>query len=265
MPDKELLLFDENINKDTHKLDRRTDIMIYIEGTDELVFRGSNKVIIAGAGFTARSHFDLPRNEVTPSYNTVMNLQNTVSETPSSLEKVYLFAVGTDGCGPENSQVYPVDYKKWIAPNALVPFRYQLATNDITGSLRNTYYGRKETGDRVAYYFKAFESAPTQIQQYLDGTPIDSTIYDSTKADEAETYVEIKLKVLKEDCRDWFLSTTGISDARINTISLLTAWAKTIDGIKYYQDIRPLTKLNIPNESLIDLTKGLDIIYHIYY
>lgn len=260
-----LTLFDDNTNKDTHKIERKTRIQWFEEGSNVCKYDVTNKVIIAGAGFTARCHFDLPRTEITPSYNTALNLQNTVSETPTAPEKVYLFAVGTDGCGPENSQVYPVDYKKWIGINALVPFRYPLASNDINATLRSSYFGRKEIGDRVAYYFKAFETAPTFNQQYVDGTPIDSTIYDSTKVDDAESYVEIKLKIPKEDCRDWFLANAGINEAKINTLSLLTAWAKTIDGHVYYQDIRPMTKLNIPNEPLIDLTKGLDIIYHIYY
>lgn len=264
--DKFIALFDGNNNEDSANVTtRRTDIQIFVEGTDECVFKGSNKVLIAGAGFTARSHFDLPRTEITPSYNTVLSLENSVNETPSSMEKCFLFAVGTDGCGPENSQLYPVDYKKWISPGALVPFRYPLKTNDITGGLRNSYYGRKAIGEYVAYYFKAFESVPVFVQQFVDGTPIDANIYDSTKVDDAESYVELRLKITKDDCRDFFLATTGINDARVNTISLLTCWAKDIDGVKYYQDIRPLTKLNIPNEPLIDLTKGLDIIYHIYY
>ena len=75
----------------------------------------------------------------------------------------------------------------------------------------------------------------------------------------------MQLKITKEDCRDYFIATTGINDARINSISLLTAWKKTIDGYDYYQDIRPLTELHFPNEPLIDMTKGLDIIYQIYY
>lgn len=266
MDDKAIALFDgSKANDHLHCKLVNTDIQIFVEGTDELVFRGSNKVLISGAAFTARNHFDLSGTEITPSYNTVMNLENTVSETPSTPNKVFLFAIGTDGCGTENSQLYPVDYKKWINPSALIPFRYPLATNDIAGDLRNTYFGRKVVSDRVAYYFKAFDTAPTLVQQYVDGTPIDSSIYDSTKADEAETYVEVRLKVTKDDCREFFTATTGINDARINSISLLTAWAKDYAGVKYYQDIRPLTKLHFPNESLIDTTKGLDIIYHIYY
>ena len=74
------------------------------------------------------------------------------------------------------------------------------------------------------------------------------------------------LQVTKEDFRDYFSAVTGINDARINSISLLTAWYTTdASGYKWYQDIIPMTQLNIPNEPLIDLTKGIDITYHIYY
>lgn len=267
MNDKRIRLFDGHDVIDDCKL-YKTDVMIYVEGTDELVFRGSNKVIIPGAAFTARAHFNLPNAvEVTPSYNTVLTLENSAIETPTAPEKVYLFAIGTDGSGPEASQLYPVDYKKWIAPESLVPFRYPLSANDISDDLRDTYFGRKadDGSGHIAYYFKAFESEPILVQQYVDGTPIDSSIYTSSKVDDAETYVELRLKVTKEDCREWFIATTGINDARVNTISLLTAWPKVINGVTYYQDIRPLTKLNFTNESLIDVSKGLDIIYHIYY
>jgi hypothetical protein len=80
-----------------------------------------------------------------------------------------------------------------------------------------------------------------------------------------ETYVELILKITKEDCREFFNVTTGSNTARINCIQLLTGWAKTIDGVKYYQDIRPLTKLHFPLESLIDITKSIKIVYHLYY
>lgn len=268
---------------DSHKIRRfhDTDITIKNKETGEIIWRGSNKIILPGAGFTARSHFDLPRNEITPSYNTALGLENSVIETPDSLEKVFLFCVGTDGCGRENSDVFDVNYSKWIDPNALIPFRYVPINADLDITLRETYFGRVVLGNRVGYYFKAFETAPEMVQQYVDGTPISSDIYESEKVEEVETYVDIRLAITKEDCRDWFIQGTSINDARVNTISLCTAWAKYFEvseadtlnnpslkagqQIKYYQDIRPLTKLNIPNEALIDLTKGLDIIYHIYY
>ena len=101
--------------------------------------------------------------------------------------------------------------------------------------------------------------------QYIDGTPVDGNVYISDNAMDVETYVELNLTVTKDDCREFFEATTGINDAKINTISLLTAVPKEMNGYTYYQGIRPLTKLNFPNESLIDLTKGIDITYHIYY
>lgn len=270
MSDKKLALYDTKHIKEDKITTRKTDIQIFVEGTDELVFRGSNKVIVGGSAFTAAKHFNLKPRVFTPSYNTVLGLENSVNEPYDEPgirkeEQVFLFAVGTDGCGDENSQVFKVDYTKWIAPESLVPFRYQLEKNDISGYMRDKYFGRKVIGDRIAYYFKAFETKPEFKQQYVDGTPIDENVYTIERIEEVESFVELNLKVTKDDCRDFFMATTGINDARINSISLLTAWAKEIDGQIYYQDIRPLTKLHFPNEVLIDTSKGLDIIYHIYY
>lgn len=269
---KQLVLFDTGDVRDHCSL-KRTEVTMTqkINGVDTIVGtifeKKQNKVILPGAEFSAQQHFDIPRDFITPSYNTALELENSVVETPSSEEKVYLFCLGTDGCGVQNSDVYNEDYSKWIAPEYLVPFRYVKPGDDLSGSLREMYFGRKvdRENERVAYYFKAFETDPVCSKQYVDGTPIDSTIYTNAKTDEVETVVTLSLKVLAEDCRDWFNQTTGINDARVNTISLCYAWAKTYDGQIYYQDIRPLTKLNFPNEPLIDLTKELDITYALFY
>ena len=76
------------------------------------------------------------------------------------------------------------------------------------------------------------------------------------------------------DCREYFNIATGINSARVNTISLCTAvpylgtdkiGSDTVIQRKYYKDIRPFTKFNFPNESLIDTSKGIDIVYYLYY
>lgn len=270
MSDKTVVLYDNKRLKEDKLSSLTTDIQIFVEGTDELLFRGKNKVLVGGSAFTAAKHFNITPTVMTPTYNTILGLENSVNEPYAGNgirkeEQVFLFAVGTDGCGDENSQVYNVDYTKWIAPENLVPFRYQLDTNDLGVYMRDKYFGRKTIGNRIAYYFKAFDSKPVFKQQYIDGTPIDENIYLSNRLEEVESFVEINLKITKDDCRDFFVATTGINEARINSISLLTAWQKEIDGNIYYQDIRPLTKLHFPNESLIDTSKGLDIVYHIYY
>lgn len=265
---KQMVLFDKNHNND-NAIINKTDITIKVAGTDIVLFRGHNKVILPGSYYTASKHFGINPPIKLPSYNTALGLENiqalTDAEERSAL--VTLFAVGIDGCGPESSQVYDVDYTKWITAENLVPFRYVYTDNDLSDTMRTKYFGRKPiTGtDKIAYYFKAFETDPTMHMQYVDGTPVDENVYISDNSLDVETYVELNLTVTKDDCREFFDATTGINDAKINTISLLTAVPKTIDGYTYYQGIRPLTKLNFPNESLIDLTKGIDITYHIYY
>lgn len=266
---KELILLDKNENRDNASC-KKTDIIIKVHGTDTVLFRGHNKVIISGSHFTAMKHFNIKPPIDLPSYNTILGLDEIVTIEPEKYKKdsaVFLFAVGIDGCGPESSQVFDVDYTKWIMPENLVPFRYVFDDNDLSDTLRNKYFGRKKVKgtDKIAYYFKGFEAEPRMRQQYVDGTPIDENIFNSDNSMDAETYVELNLTITKDDCREFFQATTGINDAKVNTISLLTAVETTINGYKYYQDIRPLTKLNFPNESLIDLTKGIDITYHIYY
>ena len=281
--DKKIALYDGLKANDVASLSSKsafnTSIDIRNLETGEIVFKGlKNKVIIPGSGFIARKLFDITTEEATPSYNDIFGAAMytpSVDTAPTSIDvgtvatadnhKVLLFCCGIDGCGSENSQVYPVDYTKWIAPSDLIPFRYQLASNDISDDLRETYFGRTDiNGEYLAYYFKRFEGLPVLIQQYIDGTPVDANIYDSVKQEDAETYVELSLKITKEDIRDYFVATVGIDEAKINSISLCTAYPVEENGFVYYKEIRPITKLNIPNEPLIDVTKGIEIIYHIY-
>lgn len=281
MNNKSMTVYDgldttDSVNYSTFK----TSIDVRNLETGEIIFKGlKNKVIVPGSGFIARKMFDVGDEEITPTYNEAFGSSmytptTTASPTvidpetaaTSSNHKVLLFCCGIDGCGTQNSQVYPVDYKKWIAPTDMVPFRYQLGTNDISDSLRESYFGRTSinNGEYIAYYFKRFESVPTLVQQYIDGTPINSDIYTSAKTENAETYVEMNLKITKQDIRDYFVATVGIDEARINTISLCSAYPVEEDGFLYFKDIRPVTKFNFPNESFIDISKGVDIIYHIY-
>lgn len=275
---KKLVAYDSLNNRDLIDIlssSLRTSIDIRDPETGNIIFKGlHNKVIISGSGLIARKLFDLPGSEITPSYNDKLGI-TTPEGTPTQTidahtnatqddPKILLFCLGLDGCGTENSQVYPVDYTKWIATDMLIPFRYPLSTNDLSDDLRETYFGRVETGDHVAYYFKRFDGDPVLVQQYVDGTPIDANVFESQKTDSAETYVEIVLKVTKEDIRDYFVATTGIDSAKINSVSLCYAWPQEVDNHLYFNDIRPITKLNIPNEPMIDITKGIDIIYHVY-
>lgn len=261
---KLLSLHDKNGEYDSACV-HKTDILIKDEITGKELFRGSNKIIIAGSVFTAEKHFGITPPVILPNYNTALSLDQSVATAPENEKRVCLFGVGIDGCGPESSQIYDVNYSKWTPTDMLVPFRYVDNASDISASERAIYFGRKAGASKTAYYFKKFEADPVMHMQYIDGTPVDANLYSSSNTTAVETYVELRLKVTNTDCRQFFKAGTGINTAKINTITLLTAWKKTINGNVYYQDIQPLTKLNIQNESLFDETKGLDIIYHIYY
>ena len=235
--------------------------------TGEIIFTKTNKITLAGAGFLARSMFDLTDPEITPSYNNALNLDDTINTTvPGGTNKTCLFCVGIDGCGRENSQIYEEDYRHWIDTSNIVPFQYRPIGKDLQDVQRkNVYMGRKTSTLYYAYYFKKFDTDPILTQQFTDGTPIDSTIYSDTSTLEVQTVVTIQMTVTPDDCRDFFIENTGINDARINSISLCTGWYKTINTYPVYQDIRPITRLNFPNECLIDLNKGITITYLVYF
>lgn len=274
---KHIMHLHEGITKRDNAKFIRGHVVAYVKGTDTVLFEKDNKVILPGSTFTALKHFkDLNVEIMTPTYNSKLDLDNTTS-VPIGVDKtdnyIYLFAVGIGGCGPEASQVIDVDYTKWISPEEIIPFRYCDVSNDLGAGtdadkykeLRAKYFGRStRPGGKVAYYFKAFDGVQFK-QQYLDGNSIEANVYDSDKSVEVETFVEIKMSISNKDCREIFAATTGLNDARVNTISLLEAVETEIDGFKYYQNIRPVTKLNFPTEALVDETKGIDIVYSLFY
>ena len=269
--DKSIQLLNDMGAENVHFSSRpRGYVSAYVKGTGVPLFeKKPNKVIIDGSMFTAMKFFNMLPVVNLKDYNTAIGLENIDPLTPAEQlnTTVALFCMGIDGCGPEQSQVYETDYTKWISPENLVPFKFQLADHDLSDADREIYYGRKEIPalNRIAYYFKAFDTTPVMYAQYVDGTPIDENIYISENTTEVEMYVEMKMSITKEDCRDFFIATSGINDAKVNSISLLVAYPKTYNGKTYYQGIRPITRYNFSSEPLSDLTKGIDIVYDLYF
>ena len=211
--------------------------------------------------------------------------------------RVCLWCVGIDGCGIEASRVFKVHNTKWIAPygywdyndgtggnntyptnesselTCLIPFKYRTTDADLQDSYRKQYFGRMQTSNSIAYFFKTFDEMPKLIRRYAD----DSTdlinvssdgmdVWKDKRASEAEVVVQLKMSVSASDCREYFNRTIGTNDSKINTISLCTAIPYlSPDGRLEYCDIRPFTKFNFPNENLIDYSKGINITYYLYY
>jgi hypothetical protein len=266
-------------------------VSIYNDKTGELIFEGHNKTVIAGSALTAMKLFGLDSSALnaTPTYDDPLYLNldngNKTGGMPINADtgladetqrKIIGFCVGQGGAGLDISDVFDVEYCSWIKPDDLIPFRYPLETEDDVNT--DIYKGKatnvKESG-HTAYYFKEFSNSPKLVQNYMSsiGTFSDSvnstTVYENHSADKAQSFVELHLKITKDDCREYFITHEGINSAKINQISLVSAWKKTVEsGDKEYeefQDIRPFSIINIPNEIISNLEKSLSIVYSLYF
>lgn len=282
-------------------------INIYNDQTGELIFEGHNKTVIAGSALTAMKLFNLDRKVLdnTPTYDNTLGLDNgnTTDSYPTAVvknentgdvvgsihdetqRKIIGFCVGQGGAGLDISDVFDVEYCSWITPENIIPFRYPLQNSDDVDE--DIYKGRKyleltNGQKRNAYYFKTFSNSPELVQNYVSsiGTYSNSvepgTVYENASSDKAQSYVELHLKITKDDCREFFITHKGIENAKINQISLVSAWTKTVETDKfdtsgnriyteYFQDIRPFSIINIPNEIISNQEKSLSIVYSLYF
>ena len=233
----------------------------------ELVFKGFNKVVVAGGEEIARGLFpSLPGSRLTPTYNNALSLDNTINVTnPPEVYETNLFCVGTGGCGRENSDVWEPPNVSRIGLDSIIPFQVRPLAADISIALRQTVYmGRKTDTGYIKYYFKRFDTDPVLVQEYSDGTPMSATLYSDNIPLEGYTHVDMQFSITKDDCREHFYSGVGLSEARWNEISLCKSWIKVLNDIPYHQDIRPITRLTIPNEVLINLKKSTYGKYSLY-
>ena len=253
-----------------------TSIILQDHDTRKVDGEFHNKILITGSLLNACYAFGIsPSYESIPTYNADLGLDNSVDsgETPSNNNIVCLFCVDDSGCGTSPTDVYPVNYTDRIKPTSILPFRYVDVSDDLSEDLRKYYFGKKTLTDgsgKIAYYFKSFDTSPQLHLRYSDGTQINmEELYFVDTSQMAECYIETRLRINRQDFRDYFDEVLGWDKARISSVSLCWAWYKEFteddNTYKFYQTIRPYTKLNFPMNWLVDLTKAIDIIYRIYY
>ena len=274
------LLKDEGLSKRLGGNSQKTKITISDHDTGEVLGEFSNKILITGSMFSACKAFGIDSELDLPSYNDEMHFDNDQPKVIGNYDEslVCLFCIGDDGCGPTQKDVYVCNYTDRIKPitditnpeaciGCIYPFRFQDIDDDLPEQLRAYYFGRKEYTDKIAYYFKKFDTIPELHVVYTDGTQVDDNMYASNTDQIAECYVETRLRVTRNDFRDFFEKVIGWDNARISTLSLCYAreYVDPNDGYTYYQDIYPYTKLNFPVEWLVNLDKALDFNYQVYY
>ena len=278
----DLIKSDHNIAERLGGKVKKTRIRIIDHNTGEVLGEYENKVVISGSMFSGCRIFGIDTNLILPSYNDEMEFDNDQPKDPEGMKKsiVQLFCIGDDGCGATQKDVFIVNFTDRIRPltdinnvdiGCIYPFRYQDIDDDLPEQLRDYYFGRKTYSDigKIAYYFKAFDTIPELHVMYTDGTQVDDNMYDSDTDQVAECYVETRLRITRNDFRDFFEKVIGWDNARISTLSLCYAWEYEVteggETRKYYQDIYPYTKLNFPVEQLTNLDKAIDFNYQVYY
>ena len=278
----DLIKSDQKIAELISKNPKRTKITITDHNTGEILGVYENKIIVSGSIFSGCRIFGIEPSLILPSYNDEMEFDNDQPKDPESLKKsiVQLFCVGDDGCGATQKDVFICNFTDRIEPltditdpesciGKIYPFRYQDIDDDLPEQLREYYFGRKTYTDKIAYYFKAFDTIPELHVMYTDGTQVDDNMYTNNTDQVTECYVETRLRITRNDFRDFFEDVIGWDNARISSLSLCYAWEYEIEEDdkthKYYQDIYPYTKLNFPVEFLINLDKAIDFNYQVYY
>lgn len=247
---------------------KRTRITISNPITKEVLGVYENKVVISGAMYTACNLFGINMPTTIPNYNDELGLENSESAgtLPTSPELVSLFCVGDSGCGSVESDVKVVNFIDRIAPtNDIIPFRYVDSDNDISDADREIYFGRKIIGDKIAYYFKKFETEPQIFLRYADGTEITNQLYNFSTNQDADCYVEMELLINSIDLKDYFDEVLGWDNARFSTISLCSGWTNTYDNYTYFQNILPYTKLNFPFIKMVEAEQAVQFNYAIFY
>ena len=248
----------------------KTDILC----TDEIgqtIFHSSNSSVIGGALFTLEKLFGVQSALTIATLNEIMGFGNSgpsVIGMPAD-NTVCLFGVGTGGAGDSAvGSVYDVDFKDRELPS-MIPFR--VTSTELSTTDKDLYFGKKTlVSGKNAFYLKKFETTPTIKALWLDGadgedgSAVGPNVHTSERTEGIETFIEMNLKINKNDCREWFDESGEIEKARVNTIGLFSAVPSTLDdGSVEYKNVKLFSMLNI-NSEVLSSSKELNLRYRVY-
>lgn len=202
---------------------------------------------------------------------------------------VQLFGIGVTGTAENNITVHKVGYRETKIEMTvktkdgdldakMYPFRFE--ENELDPHERQKYFGKlvDPTTGKTGYYLKRFEAFPeikhiwknSDTMDTETETPVtNATVFDFTRDDIINTFIECHLKITKKDLKEYFQYVLDQPEScRFNTIALYDGYytekGKTeTEQFGDYCNVRLFSKLNIPTEHL-SLQKDLDIIYRIY-
>ena len=228
-----------------------------------------NQTVLGGAITVLEQCWGITSPLVVETLNTIMGIANTGPAADPTLSTVCLFGVGTGGSGDAIGTVVDTKfYERQIVD--MVPLRLVDPAN-LTVAEQEKYWFKVPQGDgRNAYYLKKFETAPVikvlwkDAEGDEDGSEVEIGVHNTNRTEPIETFVEMILKITKNDIREWFEETGQIELARFNSLAIFTGVLGTLgDASQDYKEVKMVAKLNINNE-MLDSAKELNIVYRVY-
>jgi hypothetical protein len=254
-----------------------TDV-IFTNQLGEVLFKKSNIILVGGRRFTLEKLFNVnPTSTQSITLNSIFKVNESepalTGDGPRREKVVCLFGVGRGGSNLTFGSVKNPNAREYNLYD-MVPMRYVDVSDDLTAEEKAKYYLRVVEGDKVAYYLKKFEIEPHIVmkvgdQDYIpdlaDNTPVDETA-GAIERQDVDCYIELQLKINADDVREFYRATEGLSQARVNELSLYTGYqpSHAADVWVDFLGIEAFSKLTFNNEPLDDETKELNIIYRIY-
>lgn len=224
--------------------------ILYEEVTDDygqtiLQKVNSNTVVIGGA-ILALEHLTGATTCWKPAtLNSIYNINTELSATVSDLDsRICLFGIGIGGSDLKFGDIVDPQTKQRdiLEP---IPFRYGLA---LTGKNTDKYHFKitEQDGSTFKWMLKEFSDTPLirsqwkdSIEDDVDGTEINSEIYDSTKSELLQSFAEYKIEIDYDDVYEYFKAIGELKMGRYNTIGLYTANKVQLENGDYdYVNIR---------------------------
>ena len=244
----------------------------------ETVFDQSNSIVLGGGLYILEKLFNVESPLTVAYLNDIMNIATTgdpVDVTYPRENAVCLFGVGIGGAGESLSDVYDVHYYEREIMD-MIPFRQ--TAEELTTDDKEKYWFKKEVNAngvlKTAYYLKKFEVTPEIHVLWRDGindedgSEVTGNVHNTpaTNTTPIDTFIEITLKITRDDVREYFEDLGSTEVARINSIGLFTGVKSVVDtttGEEDYKQVKLFSKLNINNEVLV-AAKDMTISYRIY-
>lgn len=207
----------------------------------ETLMKKKNLIVLRGRTFALEKIFNKNLKKSGLPYNA-----DVPEASPAAGRKVCLFSVGLGGSGLTFGDVYKPIFSD-LAVSQPLPFRYVDIGMDL-GLEASKYVGKQVLGTKEGYFLKKFEAEPV----FKHG---------GDSGDEDEVYIELKLKVNKDDLREYAIANGGLEDCRMNELSLFFA-LENPDGT--FSQIEMFSRLTFNNEPMDNETRELNIFYRIY-